>query len=297
MSCWIGQTWFFGVKIKVRWWRFLPLPKRHVYHNQRLKYQTPQKTLPIRHTVDVSAIPPFTTDLGLYVFNKHTYGVLDRESSVTYSPQTNTCLATNCRGGFCQKGSRNRVIFFPRKSRRTFCSNGWGPGQGPFMVVVFLGLIFEQCKGWQIFLHNVLIYIWTKTDFAKDVGLPSNWGCWYPKITTSIVFFFGGEGWQGHVVFSFLQASCWLPQKIDCQLLFPSVYFLQNRHIEITWPTMLPNWSWSFSIVCDEFDTSTTCQRSINWHLVSFFHLQLSWYFSKNPTVQPMKCLEASTFL
>lgn len=187
-------------------------------------------------------------------------------------------------------------LFFPRKSRRTFCSNGWGPGQGPFMVVVFLGLIFEQCKGWQIFLHNVLIYIWTKTD-SQRCSITKQLGLLVPQNYHKYRVFLWGEGWQGHVVFSFLQASCWLPQKIDCQLLFPSVYFLQNWHIEITWPTMLPNWSWSFSIVCDEFDTSTTCQRSINWHLVSFFHLQLSWYFSKNPTVQPMKCLEASTFL
>lgn len=161
-----------------------------------------------------------------------------------------------------------------------------------------LGIDFwAMLAGGRFSYINVLIYIWTKTDFAKDVGLPSNWGCWYPKITTSIVFFFGGGGVTGPCSFFFSSGIMLVAPKIDCQLLFPSVYFLQNRHIEITWPTMLPNWSWSFSIVCDEFDTSTTCQRSINWHLVSFFHLQLSWYFSKNPTVQPMKCLEASTFL
>ena len=242
------------------------------------------------------------------VFNKHTYGVLDQESSVTYSPQTNTCLATNCREGFWQKGSPKLSNFFSPKEQANFLLQWlragsrsiWAENIG-FSLQIYgcsiLGIDFWAMLAGGKFLHDVLPYIWTKTDFAKDVRLPSNWGCWYPTITTSIVFFFGGEGWQGHVVFSFLQASCWLPQKIDCQLLFPSVYFLQNRHIEITWPTMLPNWSWSFSIVCDKFDTSTTCQRSINWHLVSFFHLQLSWYFSKNPTVQPMKCLEASTFL
>lgn len=117
---------------------------------------------------------------------------------MTYSPQTNTCLATNCREGFCP----TEWSFFPRKSRRTFCSNGWGPGQGPFMVVVFLGLIFEQCKGWQIFLHNVLIYIWTKTDsqrcsITKQLGLlvPQNYHkyrvfLWGGGVTGPCSFFF-----------------------------------------------------------------------------------------------------------
>lgn len=87
-------------------------------------------------------------------------------------------------------------------------------------------------------------------------------------------FFFGGEGWQGHV-FSFFRHNFWLPQKIDSQ---HSVSFSLSFAKHTTYNCLL---SW-FSKKWSSWHQSWFLQVSFCRFL--FFHLQLSCFF---PKIQP----------